>query len=190
MRPRLAWRHAKVGRERASAGRVSGTHKCATAPVWDASSRIWGLVPNKHSLGATRVLQGGKVLLSGMRARAENGEPLKQGQMRAEFGHGASLKLPWTAHRPTQAGSLLVAPWLFPGASSRCCSASDANMPPWAPDVAALGVHPAAVSQDGVRLAAQLVPISHSGSLSPSAVIYHTAENSTRTHPSNAASNL
>ena len=63
-------------------------------------------------------------------------------------------------------------------------------MPPWAPDVAALGVHPAAVSQDGVCLAAQLLPISHSGSLLPSAVIYHTAEDSTRTHPSNAASNL
>lgn len=35
---------AKVGRKQASAGQVSGTHNCTTAPVCDPSNRIWGLV--------------------------------------------------------------------------------------------------------------------------------------------------
>lgn len=74
IRSRLAWGHAKVGRKRASAGRVSGTHKCATAPVCDPSPRIQGVVRNKHSLGATGALQGDKLLPS----RTQNGESLKR----------------------------------------------------------------------------------------------------------------
>lgn len=61
---------------------------------------------------------------------------------------------------------------------------------PWAPRVAALGVPLAAISQDGVSLSAQVLPIPSSGCHLSGAVLCHVAESSTSAYLSNPPSNL
>ena len=112
--------------------------------------------------------------------------------MCTEFSHGVSLELPWTAHLPTQAGSLVLAfaQGLLLAMSSRWGLASDRNMSSLGTPRGSPLFLLAAVSQDGVSLSAQVLPTPCAGCLLSRAVIRHAAESSAGTHPCSPPSSL